>query len=112
MSRARSPCTVCSTTIGINGLIDALRFCAPGVRLLLFRRASRLRACSLLQLLALELHRSSQQYPLDEQAATLMAESLRVKAAHEPGAEGTVGARAVADAIELRLIEDTADPIS
>jgi hypothetical protein len=55
---------------------------------------------------------ASQQYPLDEQAATLMAESLRVKAAHEPGAEGTVGARAVADAIELRLIEDTADPIS
>ena len=41
-----------------------------------------------------------------------MAENLRVKAAHEPGAEGTVGARAVADAIELRLIEDTADPIS
>jgi hypothetical protein len=55
---------------------------------------------------------ASEQYPLDEQAATLMAESLRVKAAHEPGAEGTVGARAVADAIELRLIEDTADPIS
>jgi hypothetical protein len=41
-----------------------------------------------------------------------MAENLRVKAAHEPGAEGTVGARAVADAIELRLIEDTADPIT
>jgi hypothetical protein len=55
---------------------------------------------------------ASQRYPLDEQAATLMAENLRVKAAHEPGAEGTVGARAVADAIELRLIEDTADPIS
>jgi hypothetical protein len=55
---------------------------------------------------------ASQRYPLDERAATLMAESLRVKAAHEPGAEGTVGARAVADAIELRLIEDTADPIS
>jgi hypothetical protein len=55
---------------------------------------------------------ASQQYPLDEQAATRMAESLRVKAAHEPGAEGTVGARAVADAIELRLIEDTADPIT
>jgi hypothetical protein len=55
---------------------------------------------------------ASQRYPLDEQAATLMAESLRVKAAHEPGAEGTAGARAVADAIELRLIEDTADPIS
>jgi hypothetical protein len=35
-----------------------------------------------------------------------------VKAAHEPGAEETVGARAVADAIELRLIEETADPIS
>ena len=35
---------------------------------------------------------ASQQYPLDEQAATLMAENLRVKAAHEPGAEGTVGA--------------------
>ena len=55
---------------------------------------------------------ASQPYPLDEQAATLMAENLRVKAAHEPGAEGTVGARAVADAIELRLIEDTADPVS
>jgi len=55
---------------------------------------------------------ASQRYPLDEQAATLMAENLRVKAAHEPGAEGTVGARAVADAIELRLIEETAEPIS
>ena len=55
---------------------------------------------------------ASQRCRLDEQAATLMAENLRVKAAHEPGAEGTVGARAVADAIELRLIEDTADPIS
>jgi hypothetical protein len=58
MSKARSPCTVCSTTVGINGLIDALRFCAPGVRLLLFRPASRLRAFSLLQLLALELYRA------------------------------------------------------
>jgi hypothetical protein len=55
---------------------------------------------------------ASQPYTLGERAATLMAENLRVKAAHEPGAEGTVGARAVADAIELRLIEDTADPIS
>jgi hypothetical protein len=55
---------------------------------------------------------ASEPYPLDERAATLMAENLRVRAAHEPGAEGTVGARAVADAIELRLIEDTADPIS
>jgi hypothetical protein len=55
---------------------------------------------------------ASQRYPLEERAATLMAENLRVKAAHEPGAEGTGGARAVADAIELRLIEDTADPIS
>jgi hypothetical protein len=55
---------------------------------------------------------AGERYPLDEQAATLMAENLRVKAAHEPGAEGTVGARTVADAIELRLIEDTADPIS
>ena len=55
---------------------------------------------------------ASQPYPLDERAATLMAENLRVKAAHEPGAEGAVGARAVADAIELRLIEDTADPIT
>jgi hypothetical protein len=54
---------------------------------------------------------ASQRYPLEERAATLMAESLRVKAAHEPGAEGTVGARAVANAIELRLIEDTADAI-
>ena len=55
---------------------------------------------------------ASQPYPLPERAATLMAENLRVKAAHEPGAEGTVGARAVADAIELRLIEDRADPIT
>jgi hypothetical protein len=55
---------------------------------------------------------ASERYPLEEQAATRMAENLRVKAAHEPGAEGTAGARAVADAIELRLIEDTADPIS
>jgi len=55
---------------------------------------------------------ASERYPLDERAATQMAENLRVKAAHEPGAEGTVGARAVADAIELRLIEDTADPIT
>jgi len=55
---------------------------------------------------------ASQPYPLEERAATLMAENLRVKAAHEPGAEGTVGARAVADAIELRLIEDRADPIT
>ena len=55
---------------------------------------------------------ASQRCRLDEQAATLMAENLRVKAAHEPGAEGTVGARAVADAIELRLIEDATDPIT
>jgi hypothetical protein len=55
---------------------------------------------------------ASQPYPLDEQAATLMAENLRVKAAHEPGAEGAAGARAVADAIELRLTEDTLEPIS
>ncbi len=55
---------------------------------------------------------ASQPYPLDERAATLMAEKLRVKAAHEPGADGAVGARAVADAIELRLIEDTADPVT
>jgi hypothetical protein len=54
---------------------------------------------------------ASERYPLDERAATRMAEK-RVKAAHEAGAEGTVGARAVADAIELRLIEDTADPIT
>jgi len=55
---------------------------------------------------------ASERYPLEERAATLMAESLRVKAAHEPGAERTVGARAVADAIELRLIEDRDDPIT
>jgi hypothetical protein len=54
---------------------------------------------------------AGRRYPLDERPATLMAENLRVKAAHEPGADGAVGARAVADAIELRLIEDTADPI-
>jgi hypothetical protein len=39
---------------------------------------------------------ASQEYSLDERAATLIAENLRVKAAHEPGAEGTEGARAVA----------------
>jgi hypothetical protein len=55
---------------------------------------------------------ASERYPLDERAATLMAENLRVKAAHEPGAEGAAGARPVADAIELRLIEDTDDPIT
>jgi hypothetical protein len=55
---------------------------------------------------------ASERYALEEQAATLMAENLRVKAAHEPGAEGAVGARAVADAIERRLIEDRDDPIS
>ena len=55
---------------------------------------------------------ASQRYPLDEQAATLMAETLRVKAAHEPGAEGAAGARPIADAIELRLIEDRDDSIS
>jgi hypothetical protein len=55
---------------------------------------------------------AGQGYPLDERAATLMAENLRVKAAHEPGAEGAEGARPVADAIELRLIEDTDDPIT
>jgi hypothetical protein len=55
---------------------------------------------------------ASQRYPIDERAATLMAENLRVKAVHEPGAEGAEGARAVADAIELRLTEDTADPIT
>ena len=55
---------------------------------------------------------ASQPYPLDERAATLMAENLRVKAAHQPGAEGAAGARPVADAIELRLIEDRDDPIT
>ena len=55
---------------------------------------------------------AGQPYPLDERAATLMAENLRVKAAHEPGAEGAEGARPVADAIELRLIEDTSDSIT
>jgi hypothetical protein len=55
---------------------------------------------------------AGQPYSLDERAATLMAENLRVKAAHEPGAEGAEGARPVADEIELRLIEDTTDPIT
>ena len=55
---------------------------------------------------------ASQPYPLEERAATRMAENLRVKAAHQPGAEGAEGARPIADAIELRLIEDTADPIT
>ena len=35
-----------------------------------------------------------------------------MKAAHEPSAEGTEGARPVADAIDLPLIEDTDDPIT
>jgi hypothetical protein len=55
---------------------------------------------------------AGQRYPLGERAATLMAENLRVKAAHEPGAEGAEEARPVADAIELRLIEDTDDPVT
>ena len=55
---------------------------------------------------------ASQRYPLDERAATRMAEHLRVKAAHEPGAEGAVGARAVADAIELRLTEGSTGPVT
>ena len=55
---------------------------------------------------------AGQRYPLEERAATRMAENLRVKAAHQPGAEGAAGARPIADAIELRLIEDTADPIT
>jgi hypothetical protein len=55
---------------------------------------------------------AGQRCPLDQRAATLMAETLRVTAAHEPGAEGAAGARSVADAIELRLIEDTYDPIT
>ncbi|HEY3207317.1 MAG TPA: hypothetical protein VGJ58_10245 [Gaiellaceae bacterium] len=55
---------------------------------------------------------AGQRYPLDERAATVMAENLRVKAAHEPGGEGAAGARPVADAIELRLTEDTADPVT
>jgi hypothetical protein len=55
---------------------------------------------------------ASRPYLLGEQAATLMAENLRVTAAHEPGAEGAVGARALAEEIELRLIDDTTDPIT
>jgi hypothetical protein len=55
---------------------------------------------------------AGQRYPLDERAATLIAENLRVKAAHQPGAEGAAGARPIADAIELRLIEDRDDPIA
>ena len=55
---------------------------------------------------------ASQPYLLDERAATFMAENLRVKAAREPGTEGAEGARPVANAIELRLIEDRDDPIT
>jgi hypothetical protein len=55
---------------------------------------------------------ASQGYSLDERAATLVAENLRVKAAREPGTEGAEGARPLANAIELRLIEDTDDPIT
>jgi hypothetical protein len=55
---------------------------------------------------------AGQRYPLDERAATRMAENLRVKAAHQPRAEGAAGARPIADAIELRLIEDRDDPIT
>jgi len=57
MSKVRSPCTVCSTTIGINGLIAAPRLCAPRFVLRLQANQS-LRWCSLLQLLALEHHRT------------------------------------------------------
>ena len=55
---------------------------------------------------------AGQPYSLDERAATRMAENLRVKAAHQPDADGAAGARPVADAIELRLIEDRDDPIT
>ena len=55
---------------------------------------------------------AGRRYPLEERAATRMAENLRVKAAHQPGAEGAAGARPIADAIELRLIEDRDDPIA
>jgi hypothetical protein len=115
MSKVRSPCTVCSTTIGINGLI-AVHPCScaqtqasrstPGASRHPQHGGDRLSRVDVVFEVA------SQPYLLGERAATLMAENLRVKAAHEPGAEGTVGARALADAIELRLIEDTADPIS
>src|SRR4249920_68858 len=115
MSKVRSPCTVCSTTIGINGLI-AVHSCScpqaqredrrPGGSQHSHRGGDRLSRVEVVFEVA------SQPYPLDERAATLMAENLRVRAAHEPGAEGAAGARPVADAIELRLIEDTADPIT
>src|SRR6266516_362752 len=55
---------------------------------------------------------AGRRYPLEERAATRIAENLRVKAAHQPGAEGAAGARPIADAIELRLIEDRDDPIT
>jgi hypothetical protein len=169
MSKVRSPCTVCSTTIGICGLIAVsllsrlrgfVRVFPPARRRLALTlaqgrpraRAKIARSSSKLGAVQLPDHRhgwkrpqrglvrrcrvvagasrqrhhggdrlsrvevvfevASERYPLDERAATLMAENLRVKAAYEPSAEGTIGARAVADAIERRLIEDTADPIT
>ena len=136
MSKARSPCAVCSTTIGINGLIryslircSQLGLCAlkePSGAVLTLTAASspapldRRSGASQhphhggarLSQVDVVFEVASQPYPLDERAATLMAENLRVKAAHEPGAEGAAGARPVADAIELRLIEDTDDPIT
>ena len=107
--------TVCSTTIVMNGL-SLLTVTAA----LKPRREDRRPGASQhphhggdrLSRVEVVFEVASQPYPLDERAATLMAEHLRVKAAHEPGVEGTVGARAVADAIELRLIEDRADPIT
>src|SRR5512133_3671689 len=134
MSTARSPCTVCSTTIGINGLIrcsltlcSRLPFEEPAGCAVLTVTAACSRAPpdrrqgALLHPTKGGARRSRVQvvfevagrrYPLDERAATHIAEDLRVKAAHEPGAAGAIGARPVADAIELRLIEDTADPIT
>ena len=122
MSKARSPCTVCSTTIGINGLlIAALDSVLSGVGMerdpLKPRQKRSTRGAShqggdRLRGVDVVFEVASRPYPLGERAATLMAESLRVKAAQEPCVEGTVGDRAVADAIELRLIEDTIDPIT
>ena len=55
---------------------------------------------------------AGQRYPLEQRAATRMAENRRGTAARPPGADGAEGARPVADAIELRLIGDTDDPIT
>jgi hypothetical protein len=49
--------------------------------------------------------------PLREEAATVLAEELRRRAAGQLGSEGVEGARAVADAIEQALVGARDEPI-